>query len=403
MSMTPPLTRALPTDHPPLGASDVDATVLTTGVAPLDELVDGVRIGDNLVLVADDDDLLSLVARSFLDAVTSASVVVVATRPETIAMAPRDAVVLDYQEDERAVEELIEDLALADAQAGRGAAFLIDSLTTVQRRWGAEAALELFLRVCPRLYGRGSVAMWLLEAEAHDQAFLARLSEITQVVLTITKVDGGFEAEVAVAAGRSPMTPGRRLPLTVEDGQMHAAGSVKRGHERLGALVRRQRLERGISQSELARRVGISPSAVSQVERGARGIGGETLIRIWEALGVPFGPDDTLQQGYRIGRRGAHRSVELADGVTGLLLADDATLGQCWRVTLPPRARGDRPLFAGRVREAVLIDSGVVEVAIGGRHELLQEGDSLVVPRASIEAWGNPGPVAATATWWVLT
>lgn len=402
MSTTPPVTKDLPADHPPSVPLGVDATVLTTGVPPLDELVDGVRVGDNLVLVADDD-LLSLLARSFLDAMTPASLVVVATRPETIAMAPRDAVVLDYQKTERTVEELIQDLARADAQAGRGATFLIDSLTTIQHRWGAEAALELFLRVCPRLYGRGSVAMWLLEAEAHDQAFLARLSEITQVVLNIARVDGVLEAEVAVAAGRAPMTPGRRMPLKVEDGRLCSAGSVKRGHERLGDLVRRQRLERGISQSELARRVGISPSAVSQVERGARGIGGETLMRIWEALGVPFGPDDTLQQGYRIGRRGARRSIELADGVTGLLLADDATVGQCWRIMFPAGAHGDRPLFAGRVREAVLIDNGILEVTIGGRQELLHEGDSLVVPRASIDAWGNPGPVAVTTTWWVLT
>ena len=402
MSTTPPEANDWPGDHPPPAPPRLDASDLTTGIPPLDELVDGVRVGDNLVVVANDD-VSSLVAQSFLDVATAARVVVVATRPETTAMAPRDAVVLDYQEDESTVEELVQDLTLADAQVGRGAAFLIDSLTTVQRRWGAEAALELFLRVCPRLYGRGSVAMWLLEEGAHDQAFLARLYEITQVVVSITGVDGGLEAELAVAAGRSPAMPGRRLPLKVEDGQLRAAGPIRRGHERLGDLVRRQRLERGLSQSELARRVGISPSAVSQVERGVRGIGGETLMRIWDALGVPFGPDDTLQQGYRIGRRGAHRSDELADGVTGLLLADDATIGQCWRVTLPAGARGDRPLFAGRVREAVLIESGILEVSIGGRHELLHEGDSLVVPRASIDAWGNPGPVTATATWWVLT
>lgn len=375
---------------------------LTTGVPALDGLIDGVRVGDNLVVLADRDEVLDHVARAFLDAVASARVVVAATCDASIEMAPAGALVLDHRRAGDSVRPLIDSLGAADEGAGPGAAFLVDSLTVVQRRWGSQGALELFLAVCPRLYRRGSVAMWLLRAGEHDEAFLERLREITQVVVELTGDGAEVEAVVLAAAGRAPTARGRRLRLEEEGGRLAAAGPARPGHDRLGELIRSQRLLRGVSQSELARRVGISPSAVSQVERGVRGIGGETLMRVWEVLGVPFGPQDTLQRGYRVGRRSGHRRVQLDKGVTGCLLVDDASVGTCWRVEIEAGARGDRPLFAGRVRESFVLDQGVLEVEVGGHQEVLQEGDSLVAPRAAISAWHNPGPAVAIATWWVL-
>jgi transcriptional regulator with XRE-family HTH domain len=400
--VTPPVeTRESP--QPAAQAATRAATdTLTTGVPALDELIDGVRVGDNLVILADRKEVLGYIARAFLEAAGRLPIVIAATEDESIGMAPDSAVVLDHRESTASVQPLLDSLRTADEQTGPGAAFLVDSLTAVQQRWGAASALELFLTVCPHLYRRGSVAMWLLEAPEHDDAFLDRLQEITQVVVHLTGDEPNLEAVVLTAAGRPPTTPGRRLQVRAEDGQLVAAGAVRPAHDRLGDLVRSQRLLQGVSQSELARRVGISPSAISQVERGVRGIGGATLMRVWETLGVPFGPDDTLQRGYRIGRRSGHRQAELAAGATGSQFADDVSVGQCWRISFEPGARGDRPLFAGRVRETIILDRGVLEVEVGGHHEVLHEGDSLVAPRAPIQTWHNPGTAAAIATWWVL-
>ena len=400
--MNTPTEARQPPQPPALAATSQTADMLTTGVPALDELIDGVRVGDNLVILADREKVLGHIARAFLDAAEHLPVVIAATRDESIGMAPDSALVLDHRQATDSVQPLLDSLNAADEQIGPGAAFLVDSLTAVQQSWGAESALELFLTVCPRLYRRGSVAMWLLEATEHDDAFLDRLREITQVVVHLTGDDAKLEAVVLTAAGRPPTTRGRRLQLQEEDGYLVAVGGVKPGHDRLGDLIRSQRLLRGVSQSELARRVGISPSAVSQVERGVRGVGGATLMRVWEVLGVPFGPDDTLQRGYRVGRRSSRRQADLVEGATGFLLVDDASVGQCWRIRFEAGASGDRPLFAGRVRESFVLDHGVLEVEVGGHHEVLHEGDSLVAPRAPIQAWHNPGPTAAIATWWVL-
>ena len=54
----------------------------------------------------------------------------------------------------------------------------------------------------------------------------------------------------------------------------------------LGQAIRAARLERGISQEELAVRVVIDRSYVSSIERGAQNPGVVSLLRIADALGM---------------------------------------------------------------------------------------------------------------------
>lgn len=58
--------------------------------------------------------------------------------------------------------------------------------------------------------------------------------------------------------------------------------------QRVAANVRRVRLAVGISQSELARRAGVSKAAVSQIEGGRSSPTVETVWALAEALGCPF-------------------------------------------------------------------------------------------------------------------
>ena len=242
--------------------------------------------------------------------------------------------------------EARERLEAADHAVGEQAAFVFDSLTDVQERWGSPIALELFLWACPRLYRRRSVAMWLVDPDRHDAAFLARLAEITQVVLDITRDADSVEIAVRKADGRPRSVVGRTVRARFVDGELLDGGAIGGERERVGSLVRTLRTTRGLSQAELARRVGITPSALSQVERGVRGFAAESLVRVWEVLGVSFGPDDPLLRGYRIARRSGHQVTDLAAGVSGRQLADDPVVGRVWRVTVSPHATGRQPIFA---------------------------------------------------------
>ncbi len=60
-------------------------------------------------------------------------------------------------------------------------------------------------------------------------------------------------------------------------------------NKELGQRVRNARIESGLSQQDLANRIGTTQDAVSLYERGARAVSLETLVAIAKALNKPLG------------------------------------------------------------------------------------------------------------------
>lgn len=393
-----------------------DDLPVTTGSAALDELIDGVRISDNLVVLATDQVLLQQVVAGFVRAnglhrpvaLARSSGLDAAEVPEDLvgaAIAASPAGELLRWDPVPEVGAATAALRAADERLGAGAAFVIDSLSTIAAVRGDDAALELLLATCPHLYQRRSVALWPVRADLHTPAVLARLEEVTQVVIELVDGPGGsLEAEVRKADGRPATVVGRRVAVTVTDAdattsELLAAGPVMTGRQRLGRVVRDQRTARGISQAELARRIGISASALSQVERGVRGLSGERLMRVWEVLEVPFGPTGAARRGYRVTRRGSLGAASGVGGAEVRRLLDDPVVGQVHEVVLAPGGNGRHPLPPAKVPEMVLVRHGVVDLEIGGFTETLHAGDTVVATAAAITGWGNPGGSPCELLW----
>ena len=74
---------------------------------------------------------------------------------------------------------------------------------------------------------------------------------------------------------------------------MESSATKKAVSNMVGENVRRLRLERGLTQEELAQRVGVYQSAIGQVERGETNPLVSTLIQIARALDVE--PADLLR------------------------------------------------------------------------------------------------------------
>lgn len=386
----------------------------TSGTALIDGLIEGVHVGDNLVVQGDAAAPLDLLTERFVAAARRQVPVVVVNLAEGWAGEPAEGVVVldwspvrtgqasalpDALDPAAGFAEALASLEALDERVGSGAAFVFERLTAVQETWGADAALELFLTACPRLYRRRSLALWPVEADAHRPTFLRRLGEITQVVVDITSEGEGLALTVREAAGRPPDVVGRRVGAVVADGDLVATEGPRSTRERLGTVIRDQRLSLGLAQAEVARRVGITPSALSQVERGVRGPSGDTLMRLWEVLGVPFGPTGQAETGYEIARRSGRERKALQDGLTAERVAADPRAGQVWLVEVAPGASGDRPPFAVKRPEVVTVVRGVLDLTIEGRGETLHEGDALVSVDAVVGGWANPGSQPAELLW----
>jgi transcriptional regulator with XRE-family HTH domain len=167
---------------------------------------------------------------------------------------------------------------------------------------------------------------------------------------------------------------------------------------RVAASLKALRRARDLSQHDLAKLAGVTPSAISQAERAERGLSLTTMARLSDALGITI--DDLLrgedQRVYRIGRRvedpqrGIHRAMTLLQGAEDDLRVDLIQLG--------PRQAGqpaDRP--AGSV--IVAVATGMVQVEVGGQTPAVRHGEVLVADGDRVTGWRNVGHGDAMLFW----
>jgi transcriptional regulator with XRE-family HTH domain len=238
----------------------------------------------------------------------------------------------------------------------------------------------------------GAIAYWSVPGASQYRTLHREIEQITQCIIVV----GEGRVRISKAEGRPPGAQGQLFRYSVRDGtlQLQPAQAVAR----VGAALRAYRLRRELSQSDLARLAGVSPSAISQVERGERGLSLETLfalaarlnITLDELLGGEVTPD------YRIGRR--HGSTDEPAGSV-LPLLDDAEAGmRAYLVSLPRSATVEVP-FTHKGTELVGVVSGLVQVMLGSGRPVLRRGETLLASRRGIDAWRNVGESDAQCLW----
>jgi len=189
----------------------------TTGIADVDKAIGGVIAGDNLVWEIDSGVAGDQFISSFVNACEQGGIPVVYVSfnrsPQTIAakyarlMSPglfslidcfssgkgnSDEMFLKFFDDpaRNAVHAPVHiadpadparlEQALIDAgtRGGQSANYVFDSLTGMLDLWGDEnRVVRLFGHLCPRLYDLSTLAYWLIETQAHSEAFLAKVLE----------------------------------------------------------------------------------------------------------------------------------------------------------------------------------------------------------------------------------
>ena len=368
---------------------------LKSGIADLDELLDGLILGDNVVWVADSAEIVRRLEDALLGEAVSRGqrcfYVTASIAPDRLRERLHPAVtVLDARP--RAALGNAAALEMAILEGAGGAppgCVVVDSLDRLARRWGADRAVGFFSRVCPQLFDLGALAYWRAPRKELGSTFLERITRVTQCVLEVA--DGHLR--VIKAEGRPATAQGRILRLQIADGEIHL--SDERALGRLGRGLERLRQERNLTQSDLARLLDVSPSAISQAEGGRRGLSLDTVMLLSERLGVSLDHllSTSLESGYLLARRPRAPTPPTAP------LLDDPQAGlRAYLVRLGPSESG-APEIVHKGPELVLVASGLVQVTIGSDTPVMRAGDAALATRVAVSGWRNLTSELATLFW----
>jgi transcriptional regulator with XRE-family HTH domain len=152
----------------------------------------------------------------------------------------------------------------------------------------------------------------------------------------------------------------------------------------LGVGIRAERLRQGLTLAQVAEQAELSPSALSQIERGVTDPSIGSLRRIASALRVPFfqflvaasTPQPVVKKADR-------RTIQFPNRTLTYQLLTPNLRGPFEVLSLdltPGAASGDEPLGHDS-DECLIVFAGSVEVQMAGQLYDLQAGDSMTIPR----------------------
>jgi transcriptional regulator with XRE-family HTH domain len=194
------------------------------------------------------------------------------------------------------------------------------------------------------------------------------------------------------------------------------AGAGESVPETLGARIRQQRHEAGLSVRGLAARLGLSPSLISQIERGRSTPSVATLLAITSELKLPMatlfdgvdpvsGTDGaTTGAATPLQAHGDRQAITLATGVRWERLNPAESGVDFTYVVYPPGAASCEPdaLRQHNGHEYGYVLSGTLTVQIGFKQYVVGPNDSIAFDSTRPHRLSNDGDEPLVAIWMVL-
>ncbi len=288
--------------------------------------------------------------------------------------------------------------------------FVFESLTGMQELWGGEEQiLSFYSHSCPRLYELNTVAYWIMERSAHSPRLRASISQIAQVVIDLSIRRGTTSLTIMKAENRDIET--LQKPQNYWSRGLNVAFDTERrtsGLIDLGWRLKELRTKRGFSQSELAKRVGVTPSTISQVESNLIYPSLPALFKMAEVLDVEmssfFHEGEDVQNRFIFPLNEA-TEVSLSDFDVEHLQArmlipfDFGAKVEPYSIEIPPGATLSSHFFTHKGEEFGYLLSGRLQVRVRQTMYTVQAGDVFYLKTEIPSQWRNAGTEPARLLW----
>ncbi len=168
-------------------------SITYSGIQALDEVIQGIRLGDNVVWQVDRLEDYCFFAEPFAKAATTNNLPLVylrfASHPPVLA--PRSGLEtielnpgLGFDSFTREVHRIIE-------SHGPGVMYVFDNLSALVVEWATDELLANFFQItCPFLYELNTIAYFALTRGQHSHSAVARIRDTTQILVDVYHVKG---------------------------------------------------------------------------------------------------------------------------------------------------------------------------------------------------------------------
>ena len=294
------------------------------------------------------------------------------------------------------------------------ARLVFESLTGMQELWGGEDALiSFYSHSCPRLYELATIAYWVLEKRAHSSRTKASIGQVAQVVIDLSIKRGTTSLTVLKADDREHENLQKPYAYWTRENEVHfGADRGARGALDIGPRLKDLRGKQGISQTELARLVGVTPSTISQVESGLIYPSLPALLKMAEILRVEVssllgGKSDEKNLLVFTGQDASPVKIASMHPEAGqalrLIPVDFPGRAEPFLIEIQPGQTLDAHFFFHKGEECGYMLSGKLEARLNGDTKVVEEGQIIYLITDTPTGWQNHGEEPARILWFKIS
>jgi len=287
---------------------------------------------------------------------------------------------------------------------------VFESITGMQELWGGEEQfLDFYAHSCPRLYELNTVAYWIIEREAHSPRLRAQVNQIAQVAIELSIKRGTTFLNILKADRRGtenlhkPFKYWTKDSVITFDDEDRASGKLQ-----VGQKIKAVRTKRGLSQSELAKMVGVTSSTISQVESNLIYPSLPALAKMAEVLSVQvssFFRTESASTPRVVFSPADYISVKLQDVPSDIVSArmltpvDFPAKCELYLLEIQPGKKLSHHFFAHKGEELGYLLSGRLQMSLSNSVHKLKTCDAVYLSSDIPSQWVNAGPGVARLLW----